>query len=125
MVVDAVSGQFQQVLLGRLLKFGEAAVREQEFAVANRVGPADQVLMVDVLLKQQTVSSLRFVQAVQLAVIQDVILVKDFQVMYVDRMDFACVHQVDQKRLPNVFGVKVVHTVDVKCITVDVLTGLH
>ena len=72
MVVDAVSGQFQQVLLGRLLKFGEAAVREQEFAVANRVGPADQVLMVDVLLKQQTVSSLRFVQAVQLAVIQDV-----------------------------------------------------
>ena len=35
------------------------------------------------------------------------------------------VGQVDQKRLPNVFGVKTVHTVDVKCLTAVVLTVLH
>ena len=125
MVVDAVNGLFRQVLLGRLLKFGEAVVRVQEFAVANKVGPVDQVLMVDVLLKHQQENYLQSVQAVQLAVIQDVTLVKDFQVMYVDRADFVCVHQVVQKRLQNVFGVKTVHTVDVKCLTVDVLTVLH
>jgi hypothetical protein len=81
--------------------------------------------MVDVLLKHQQENYLQSVQAVQLAVIQDVTLVKDFQVMYVDRADFVCVHQAVQKRLQNVFGVKVVHIVDVKCSTVDVLTVLH
>jgi hypothetical protein len=71
------------------------------------------------------VSNLQFVRQALLVVIQDVTLVEDFQVMYADRADFVCVHQVVQKRLQNVFGVKTVHTVDVKCLTVDVLTVLH
>ena len=64
-------------------------------------------------------------QVVVHAVTQDVTVVEDSQVTYVDRVHFVCVHQVDQKRLPNVFGVKTVHTVDVKCLTAVVLTVLH
>ena len=60
-------------------------------------------------------------QVVVHAVTQDVIVVEGFQVMFVDRVHFVCVHRVDQKRLPNVFGVKDVLTQDVKCLTADVL----
>jgi len=70
-------------------------------------------------------NSLQSVRQVQLVVTQDVTHAEDFQVGYVDQTDFVCVHQVVQKRLQNVFGVKTVHTVDVKCLTVDVLTVLH
>jgi hypothetical protein len=122
---DAVNGQYLQVLFGRPLKFGAVVVQAQEFAVANKDGPVVLVLMVDVLLKQMQVSSLQFVRQDQLVVIQDVILVKDSQVMFVDQTDFVCVHQAVQKRHQNVFGVKTVHTADVKCLTVDVLTVLH
>ena len=71
------------------------------------------------------VSNLQFVRQALLVVTQDVILVEDFQVMFVDRADFVCVQQADLKRLLNVFGVKTVPTVDVKCLTVGVLTVLH
>ena len=64
-------------------------------------------------------------QVVVHAVTQDVTVVEDFQVTYVDQADFVCVHQVDQKRLPNVFGVKTVHTADVNNLIAVVLTVLH
>jgi hypothetical protein len=120
-VEDAVNGQYQQVLLGRPLKFGVVAVLVLEFVVVSRDGPAVQVLMADVLLKPVKASSLQSVRQVQLVVTQDVIHAKDFQVMFVDQTDFVCVHQAVQKRLLNVFGVKTVHTADVKCLTADVL----
>ena len=48
-MVNVASGQYQQVLNGRLLKFGVAVVQVLECAVANKVGQEDQVLMVDEL----------------------------------------------------------------------------
>ena len=50
MVVNVVNGQHQQVLNGRLLKFGAVVVQALECVVANKVGQEDQVLMVDELL---------------------------------------------------------------------------
>jgi hypothetical protein len=51
------------------LKFGAAVVQAQVYVVANKVGPADQGLMVEELLKLITEINLRSVQAAQLAVI--------------------------------------------------------
>ena len=64
-------------------------------------------------------------QVVQPVVTQRVTVVEDFQVGYVDRVVFVCVHQVVQNQQQNVSSVKTVRTVDVRCSTADVLTVLH
>ena len=120
MAVNVVSGQYQQVLSGRLLKFGAVVDRVLVCVVANKDGQADQVLMVDELLQLRRQNNLQFVRRHQLAVTQDVILVEDFQVMFVDQEDFVCVHQVVRKQQVSVFGAKDVHIADVKCSTVVV-----
>ena len=51
MAEDVASGLYQQGLLGRRLKYGAEVALAQVFAVANKDGPVDQDLTVDVLLK--------------------------------------------------------------------------
>jgi len=120
MAVNVVNGQYQQVLTGRLLKFGEAADQALVYVVANKDGRVDEVLMVDELLQLHQQKHLQYVRQDQLAVTQDVILVEDFRVTYADQVHFVCVHRAVQKQQVNVFGAKDVHTVDVKCSTVVV-----
>jgi hypothetical protein len=120
MAVNVVSGQYQQVLTGRLLKFGAVVDQALVYVVANKVGQVDQVLMVDELLQLLRQKHLQYVRQDQLAVTQDVILVEDFRVTYADQADFVCVHRAVQKQQVNVFGVKDVLTQDVKCSTVVV-----
>ena len=53
---------------------------------------------------------------VVLAVTQDVILVEDFQLTYVDQVGSVCVYPEERKRLPNVSGVKDVLIQDVNSL---------
>ena len=116
MADNVVSGLHLQALLGSLSKYGEAVDQEQVYVVANKVGPAEVVLTQDELLQHQQVINLPYVRQVVLAVTQDVIHAEDSQLTYVGQEVFVCVNPVEQKRLPNVFGVKDVLTQDVNSL---------
>ena len=116
MADNVVSGLHLQALLGSLSKYGEAVDQERVYVVANKVGPAEVVLTQDELLQHQQVINLPYVRQVVLAVTQDVIHAEDSQHTYVGQEVFVCVYPVEQKRLPNVFGVKDVLTQDVNSL---------
>lgn len=116
MADNVVSGLHLQALLGSLSKYGEAVDQERVYVVANKVGPAEVVLTQDELLQHQQVINLPYVRQVVLAVTQDVIHAEDSQLTYVGQEVFVCVYPVEQKRLPNVFGVKDVLTQDVNSL---------
>ena len=116
MADNVVSGLHLQALLGSLSNYGEAVDHERVYVVANKVGPAEVVLTQDELLQHQQVINLPYVRQVVLAVTQDVIHAEDSQLTYVGQEVFVCVYPVEQKRLPNVFGVKDVLTQDVNSL---------
>jgi hypothetical protein len=83
MAGNVVCGQYQQALLGQLLKFGAAAEPDQEHVVVNSL--INQVVLVHMQEKQlqlQLTILLEYVQQVLLVVLLVAAALKDFLAMY-------------------------------------------